>query len=446
MKKNHFTAIAGLCALGSVQAKVPNIVYIFTDQQNAFAMSCAGNRDLSTPNMDKLAKEGIRFTNAYCAMPLSTASRAAMMTGLPPGQTDQLKNATAIPDRYVKTSLGWLLKNAGYDCAYGGKWHLPGGNIDDAAFGFARLHGNNDIGLAESCIKFLKQKHDKPFFLVASFVNPHNICEYARKQNLPYARLTEPPLEQCPNLPANFAPNPYDADVIRFEQRADFTKYPVPDYTPDDWRRYRNAYYRLTETVDAEIGKILKALDDAGLSDNTLVIFTSDHGDGNAAHQWNQKSALYEESINIPFIVKLPGKKHAGTVSEQLFNNGIDLLPTLCDFAGASVPVYCKGKSFKPFLEQNSANPVRDHLVVETMFDGSETRGWAVRTQQYKYAVYDKGRYREQLFDLTRDKGEMINLAVQAEYQNVMKQHRELLRKWLRENDMNISPRIIPND
>jgi arylsulfatase A-like enzyme len=107
----------------------------------------------------------------------------------------------------------------------------------------------------------LRRNPEQPFFLVASFDNPHNICEYARHQNPPYASFEEPALEDCPGLPANFAVNPYDADALAFERRQNHRLYPTVTFTPDDWRRYRNAYYRLIEAVDKEIGKILDEVD-----------------------------------------------------------------------------------------------------------------------------------------------------------------------------------------
>lgn len=446
MKKLLITGALGLTASIVSAQKQPNIVYIFTDQHTANALSCTGNPDVKTPNIDRLAQNGIRFTNAYCACPLSTPSRAAMFTGVTPGKLKQLVNGSSIPQEYIGKGLGNLIQAAGYECAYSGKWHIPESDIPDSIHGFKKLYGHNDYGLSESCIDFLKQKHDKPFFLVAAYDNPHNICEYARSQNLPFAEITEPNIEDCPNLPANFAIAPYDADVIRQEQENNYKGYPVTRYTPDDWRRYRNAYYRLVENVDSEIGKLLDALDQLKLSENTLIIFTSDHGDGVGAHHWNQKSALYEEVTNIPLIVKLPKNKNAGKITHQLINNGIDLLPTLCEFANADIPDYCLGKSFKPIVEKISDTPIHDYVVCETQFDNSTTKGWMVRTRNYKYIVYDKGKYREQLYDMNNDRGEMINLAVEEKYKNILDQHRKLLNEWHENNNVpklkNATPKI----
>ena len=144
----------------------PNIIYIFTDQQTASAMSCAGNLDLRTPNMDRLAANGIRFENAYCSAPLSGPSRAAMFTGCYPGTIGMLRNGAEMPDSIKGQTLGTLAVAAGYECVYGGKWHLPLLDIPDELYGFRQLYRHSDVGLAEACSDFLSQKHERPFFLV----------------------------------------------------------------------------------------------------------------------------------------------------------------------------------------------------------------------------------------------------------------------------------------
>ena len=412
----------------------PNIIYIMTDQQCADAMSCAGNMDVSTPNMDRLADHGIRFTNAYCAMPLSGPARGAMFTGYMPSETGIIENDIPIPDSLQNRTLGTLVGEAGYDCAYAGKWHVPTVDLpSEFAFGFRNLHPHNDIGLAEACIDYLREEHDRPFFLVASYINPHNICEFARNQNTPLAHIPDFTLEDCPALPANYAVNPYDASVLQFEKRQSYALYPSQDFSPDDWRRYRYAYYRLVEAVDAEIGKIVDEIDRQDLWENTVIIFTSDHGDGCGAHQWNQKTVLYEEVANIPFIVCLPGGRNAGKVLPQLVNNGVDLMPTICDWAGAEVPEGRSGLSIRDVAEAGDpALHLRDYVVTETNFNQTAgTLGWMVRTPKYKYVLYDKGQYREQLYDMETDRGEMVNLAVDARYADIVKEHRAMLREWM---------------
>ena len=430
---NKFFLLATMAPMVVQAADRPNIIYIMTDQQAACTLSSLGNHDLHTPNMDRLAKAGVVFHNAYCASPLSGPSRASMFMGCTPHEVDMAKNGDPMPDALRATSLGVLMKDAGYECAYAGKWHVHTPSIPDQEFGFTTIHEHNDYGLAESCIDFLDQNHDKPFFLVASFDNPHNVCEYARQQNLPFARLADTDIKDCPGLPANFACNPYDADIVKVEKQHNITAYPTSFYTAEDWRQYRNAYFRLIELVDAEIGKIVDAIERKNLWKNTVVIFTSDHGDGMGAHHWNQKSALYEEVVNIPMIVTLPGKKNAGKELYQLVNNGVDFYASVLDWAGVAMPEGKHGVSYKGLVTKaDSATPHQDYVVTETLFDkGRNTRGWMLRTDRYKYVMYDKGRYREQLFDMTADRGEMRNLAVENKYKDVLQQHRELLHEWM---------------
>ena len=441
----------------SAIAQRPNIIYIMTDQHAATALSCAGNADVRTPNIDRLASHGVRFDNAYCAFPLSGPSRAAMFTGYTPSEVGMEKNGAPMPDSIQSRTLGTLVRDAGYDCAYSGKWHLNTNSLPAAnAFGFKNLHGHDDTGLAEAAIDYLRHRDTKkPFFLVASFNNPHGICEYARHQNPPFGHIQEPPTDSCPQLPANFYPNPYDASVLAYEKQCNQRLYPTWDYTPDDWRRYLNAYYRLIETVDAEIGKIVDEIDRQNLWRNTVVIFTADHGDGAAQHQWNQKTALYESIANIPFIVCLPRGRNAGTVSHELANNGEDLMPTICRIAGIETPYWCKGRSLVEAAEaangnKDNATPIHNVVVTETnFFQTAGTLGWMVRTKDYKYVLYDTGRYREQLYDMRTDRGEMRNLAVERKYTDVLRRHRRLLRQWM---DSHPSERtaqkdkIIPKD
>lgn len=410
----------------------PNIIYIMTDQQCSRAMSCAGNTDLKTPAMDRLAANGVRFTNAYCTFPLSGPSRSGMFTGLYPSETGMNENDIPMPEELKEESLGCLVRDTGYDCVYAGKWHCHTLSIPNDEFGFTNIHDNGDQGLAEACVDWLRHRDRKqPFFMVASYINPHNICEYARSQRTPHARVEPANLEDCPNLPDNFAVAPYDATVLQFEKEQNYALYPTMSYGKDDWRKYRNAYNRLVEAVDAEIGKIVDEIDRQNLWKNTVIIFTSDHGDGNGAHQWNQKTALYEEVACVPLIVCAPGKKNAGTVTEALVNSGIDLLPSICDWTGAKVPARRQGKSYRPVVEKGAAQ-VQDYVVTETNFNQTgRSIGWIVRTPKYKYILYDKGQYREQLFDMENDRGEMVNLAVESKYQEEVERHRAMLVEWL---------------
>lgn len=446
------------------EARKPDIVLIITDQQTASAMSCTGNPYVETPALDRLAGRGIRFTNAYCTAPVSGPSRAAMFTGHYPDEIGMIRNGAPLPDSLAGRTLGTLVREAGYDCAYGGKWHVgPQGSVPEGVYGFHGIWPHDDNGLAEACIEFLNDSHDKPFFLVASFDNPHNICEFAREQDLPWGAIQlSGRKKDWPRLPRNFRRERWEPDVITYEQGANYNAYPVVRWTRKDWRRYRAAYFALVEKVDAEIGKLIDAID----FDNTIVIFTSDHGDGAGAHRWNQKSALYEEVVNIPLIVCLPGGAHSGEVREQLVSNGIDIFESICDWSGVAGAQSCtdpsqahpdnsngtdigagqrlgQGRSFRAVAENDAEG--QEFVVTETTFDKGVTRGWMLRTAGYKYVLYDKGKNREQLFDMRTDRLERHNLAGKERCQDILQAHRDLLLEWMSSHDVRPTRRTSPD-
>lgn len=407
----------------------PNILYIFTDQQSASAMSCAGNPDVKTPNLDKLAARGIRFEHAYSAYPLCTPARAAMFSGRWPHEVGVNKNRDGIDEALRATEMGPVFRDAGYECVYGGKWHVPEISIPDGEHGFRRICPFDDEHLADRCIKFLEQPHDKPFLMVASFDNPHNICEWGREQPVAWGNVTLSPPEEWPLLPANHVPATDEPEGITTYRASHGKAGFISRYSNDDWRRRRAAYYKLVEKVDAEIGRILDSLDRTGLADNTLVVFSADHGDMNSAHQLIQKSHFYEESANVPFIVAGPGVQK-GVVDSRLVHGCLDLFPTFCDAAGIDAPDGLRGESLLPLLAGDDAVNWRTHLVCESNLDQHDLRLRMVRSEQYKYVVYEWGRYREQLFDLTADPGEMVNLARHARNREILDQHRRILHDW----------------
>jgi arylsulfatase A-like enzyme len=419
----------------------PNIVLIMTDQQQAQALSCAGNLDLKTPNLDKLAKSGIRFQKTYVSFPLCSPSRSSMFTGKMPhtlGIDSNEKEDIAMKPMDKENGLGNVLRKAGYDCAYGGKWHAPEAEMAPGN-GFDKIAGFGDIPLAQKCIDYLSSKRnsDQPFFLVASFDNPHNICEWARNEPLPYGNIPTVATSKTPELPVNFKKTGLFPEALQNEQSASKLLYPVQNYTEEDWRQYRYTYYQLIEKVDSEIGKIIDAIDKLGMRDNTLIIFTSDHGDGNASHGWNQKTALFEEVINVPFIVSYKGMINAGTINQtSIISNGLDLFPSLCDYASIKLPEKLLGKSIKPLLEGKVATLDREFIVVETKFDGKQafgTSGRAVIGKKYKYVLYNWGKNREQFFDIDSDPFEMNNLAGLEIHSKRIDEYRQHLMDWCTE-------------
>ena len=439
-------SMAGLHRTGTGQSTArPNILLILTDQQFAGAVSCAGNPDLQTPAMDSLAANGTLFANAYCANPVCVPSRVSMFSGHMPHEMGVYKNMR--PHRQIQNfpMLGRLVRDAGYDTGYVGKWHLLAAEKDVDTHGFEYRSIHKDPGTSEESGAFIEQQRDKPFFLVASFINPHDICHWARGDRFKNGPIgAPPPAQECPELPSNHAIPPNEPDVIRTVQEQYRERlYPTADWTPGKWRQYRWAYYRMVELVDRRIGQVLEALRRTGQEENTVVCFVSDHGDGTGAHHWNQKQVLYEETTRVPFIIAHKGQGRPAAVERtQLVSTGLDLLPTLCDYAGVSVPTGCRGHSLRGIVQTGEAAPLREYLVAETEFGQFESiapfehtgpMGRMVRSASYKYVVYSEGKLREQLFDMEEDPGEMKNLAVSAEHREILEWHRRMLADWCEE-------------
>ncbi len=421
----------------------PNILYILTEQQWAGAMSCAGNDDLHTPNMDRLAEEGVRFTNAYCSFPMCVPSRDSMFSGRMP---HELGSRGARPtechvnlsDEDMALTMGRLFRDAGYRCGWGGKWHwgmAPGLSVpacDDANHGFERVCGFDDFEVSDACGEFMRSDDDQPFLLVASLDTPHNIGEFSRDKPLPWAELEDVRTEDYPNLPSNFPAAPYEPEAItsaRQSERATMGR--DQQFTLDRWRKERYGYYRLVEETDRLIGRILEALQDSGKADNTVVIFSSDHGEMHGAHQLDRKWVLYEESASVPLIIQDPHGGRRGETDEALVSNGIDLLPTVCEYAGIDIPSDLPGESLVSRVRSGS-DEWRDQVVVETVLPGNGAVGRMIRTERYAYHLYSVGCHHEQLFDMEEDPGQMVNLAVESRYENVLNEHRERLAEWCR--------------
>jgi arylsulfatase A-like enzyme len=439
----YFFILVPLLA-GAQSTSRPNILLIITDQQTADAMSNAGNKDLHTPAMDKLAQNGVRFTRAYCAQPLCTPSRTAIFSGKMPFETGFVGNAPEKDGQWPDSLLmmGKILKDGGYQTGYVGKWHLPvpAGKVSQHGFEYIQntsFLDYNDGATPSYCARFIKENKDKPFLLVASFLNPHDICEWARGEALKMDVLEDaPPAAQCPELPANWRIPANEPQIVRDQQKVSERTYPSTKWNAGQWRQYRWAYNRLVEKVDKYVEMVLASLKKYGVEKNTIIIFTADHGDGYAGHSWNQKQILYEEASRIPFIVSKIGVWKART-DDMLVCNGTDMIPTICGLTGVQKPGYLKGIDISKRLI-NPVKNLRDTLVIETDFADNEDllgiSGRAVITKDFKYIVYNKGEIKEQLFDLSKDPGEINNLAVNVTYKKKLISMRNYLKKWCEKN------------
>ncbi len=457
----------------------PNILLIMTDQQSGREPCGIDNEYLNTPALNSLAKEGIRFEKAYCTQPLCVPSRNSMFTGRMPYEGNIYLNVKKSPKMKQFPYLGKLLKENGYETAYFGKWHLaPSIRFDKKIHGFDRTRlaggGSMDLKITVPVCEYMKEDRDKPFFAVASYNNPHNICQWIRKDRpLPIKPIPDPPAkEKCPPLPPNFSiPDQEPAVIRKMWEKYRKKHYPVTDWTEEDWRQYLWAYYRLIEIVDGEIQKILDTLEEENMRKDTVVIFVSDHGEGMGEKHWTQKQVLYESTTKVPCIISQKGKTLANEKNKShLISTGLDLFPTICDFAG--VPLnrvedhkHLWGKSLKP-LTLGKKTPLeewRTFVPGATEFGTFKLRAWnehynpmgrMIRTRKFKYIIYSEGESREelfsnpsnheQLFDLENDPYEKNDLAGKPGYREILEEHRGLLLEWTRlTNDDFFEPRWI---
>ncbi len=431
----------------------PNIIFIITDQQHAGMMSCAGNHWLKTPAMDYIAENGIRFTRAYTTNPVCTPARVSFMTGrFPSAFTDDKEKevrenvgAAHIPkisDEVKNTTIAAFLKQAGYDLIYGGKEHLPKSLLPET-LGFTGISNDERDDLAKAAARFIKSNHNNPYYMVVSFINPHDICYMAirdfattdfdslllRKGETEISELDKalqkPPgfseeeffASWCPPLPPNFEPQTDEPKAINalITQRQ-FRENARERYSEKDWRMHRYAYCRLTERVDGQIRQVLDALRQSGQENNTLVIFSSDHGDHDGAHRLEHKSTLYEEVTNIPLMAMWKGHIAAGQVdSMSLVSNGLDLLPTVCDYAGIKAVADPRGRSLRPLFEG------RRHNWRETLGVESEVGRMVVHRDGYKYMVYDLAGKEVQLLDLNKDPYETTHFTNAPDHRSILK-------------------------
>ena len=363
-------------------------------------------------------------------------------------------------------AMGEHFLQNGYRPHYAGKLHLgdnPGNGFQNAGakrgFEFLsdeypegvprQLGSDTDPIWANHAVDFLEKQgkqedEDKrPFLLVASFHNPHDICYWV----MDWHHIVDVPSDsELPPLPANFQPAEDEPEFIaQCRQRTEYG--PEMRWTHDwdetAWRRYLYVYNRLTERVDRQIGRLLGALDEGGLADDTLVILTSDHGEGIAAHKWVTKLMLWEEVVKVPFVVRLPGVVPQNKIDRTHLVSGLDLLPTLCDYAGIAPPSDIDGQSIRPVVDRPEL-PGRASVVTQLQaFMSDETKkGRMIRTASHKYIAFSHGERSEMLFDLETDPGETRNLAYEPGYQEALSTHRDLLKKEIERTQDPFRPKL----
>ncbi len=428
-------AVSIVTAPGDARDDRPDTAILFTDQQRADTMGVAGTPGVRTPTMDALAREGVRFTHAFCATPQCSPARAALLTGRYPHRTGVMGNVPASkvpagqspPLDPAIPGLGKVFAAAGYETAYFGKWHL-GGNPGRHGFAVhegARLQGadvaSRTVNFIDSRVKGVDKR--RPLLLMASWINPHDIYHIRRAEKRAF------PIDPNARVPASVDD---DLPTKPFPQRhylAEDQGKPFRECSHEQWRRYVSFYNHLTQKVDAEIGEVIGAL--RRRNPQTLIVFTSDHGDLGGAHGLPFKGpAMYEELIRIPLIVSWPGKLEP-LVTNALVSH-IDILPTLCDLAGIDAPEGMDGMSMRPIL---SSDPRRRPVWRDAVFaEYYGKQNWRVpirmvRTGTWKYVRY--ARYGEELYHLTADPHELTNLATTAEHRTTRQRLADRLDRWM---------------
>lgn len=404
----------------------PNVLFLMTDQQRYPYLGIGGQMSVKTPAMDSIAREGTVFTHAFCSTPQCSPSRSSIMSGLYPHTTTVTGNIGAAggnPLPKELPSLGRLFSQAGYRMGYFGKWHLGGD---------ARNHGWKDYdecgrGLGEpvagKSVEFLKDVSE-PFFLFASFVNPHDIYDFGRLSKRIHRSSRGIQLPQ--NLRDDLAKKPRPQLQYRLEDQGKVAL----GLTEKGWIEYLNVYEYLVERVDSNIARILAALRQRRLERETIVVFTSDHGDHGGGHGLPFKGpAMYEELVRIPLAISFPGTITAGRRIEELVVN-VDFLPTLCDLVGIAAPERIHGKSLTSLLD--GTRPTwRDSVIGEYY----SKQKWVnpirmVRTKEWKYTRYRK--WGEELYDLRSDPGELKNLATTEAHSAAKQRLSEIVDEWIR--------------
>ena len=458
---------ASSAAAAEPQQRPLNVLFLISDDLNNL-LGCYGDPLARTPNLDKLAARGVRFDRAYCAFPLCGPSRVSMLTGLYPNSTGVITNSQifrqTIPDQQ---SMPQAFRLAGYFAARIGKLYhygVPGaigtnGHDDPASWemelnpaGVDRLEEQPHIfslkpgqfgatlswyaspkpdrfhtdGMmaddAEWVLERCAKRRERPFFLAVGFFRPHT----------PYVSPKEPYWGMYP--PADM---PVVAGVA--EDRADIPRaglmsgHPEQETMSDEQRRQAVQAYRASISfMDAQVGRVVDALDRLGLADSTVIVFTSDHGYHMGEHGLWQKMSLFEESARVPLLVVAPGTSTKAGVAKSPVAH-VDLFPTLAELCGVKTPANLQGQSLVPMLKDPTVEG-RGWALTHVTRRGRpkqnepEFHGYSLRTPRWRYTEWDEGRQGRELYDHDADGRELKNLAEDPAHATTVEQLAQQLR------------------
>jgi arylsulfatase len=477
----------------------PNLLFLFTDEQRQDTMRAYGNQRIQTPNLDALAAQSVVFTHAYVSQPVCTPSRATIMTGLYPHTCGCLANNVPL-DEGVPT-IAELFEDGDYRFAYLGKWHLGDEifaqhgfdhwvSIEDMYRRFYRpqrdrsrncdyyhwleargfepdIHDgdwsafsrHHVVGLpaevskpaflAEETSRFIRENADRPFVAYANFLEPH------MPFTGPYNDRYDP--EQI-TLPANFDAPPHPDEPLRCRfLREHYRRHGAEGLdldTESGWRRLIANYWGLVTLVDEAVGRILATLAECGLDDNTVVVYSSDHGDMMGSHRILAKTVMYEEAVKVPLLVRVPGI--GGRRVDQPVSQA-DLVPTLLDLMGQPIAESLEGYSLRPALE-GTGGPMEDHVFIEwngrdsdgamrqlgpevaddvARISGARTRG-VISPDGWKLNLSEADKC--ELYHLAADPGETQNLFYSGEHADVIARLTDRIKGWQERTGDDMSP------
>lgn len=452
-----------------------NVLFIISDDLTTTAVSSYGNTRKITPNIDQLASEGVMYTSAYCQYPVCGPSRASFLTGYYPSATKTYGYISG-REKIGNERKMWpeLFKDNGYYTARVSKiFHMgipidieTGSNGEDDSLSWTQrfnsqaaewqtkgeaelVQNNRDNALerkggnvmtivkadgddlvhadgitAQKTIELLKEHKDEKFFMAVGLVRPHVpfVAPKSYFDPYPFAEIDLP--EKVEN----------DWDDIP-EHGINYVTTQNADMSVEQQQKAIAAYYASVSFMDAQLGKILKTLKEEGLEENTIVVFTSDHGFHLGEHDFWMKVSLKEESVKVPLIIKMPGKKPAVCDS---FVELIDLYPTISELANLQYPSSIQGKSISKTLD-NPEYKVRDTAFSMSLYGG----GYLLRTKKWAYTQYgEDGKNGYELFDMEKDPKQFKNLAYLPEHKETVTQFQKELKdklKEVRENDLDIT-------
>ncbi|MBS4198314.1 sulfatase [Bacillus sp. FJAT-49732] len=444
------------------KSKQPNIIFIMSDDHAAHAISAYGSRINETPNLDRIANEGIRLDNCFCTNSICAPSRASILTG-------KYNHINGVRTLYEdidarQPHVAKILQSNGYQTAMIGKWHLGhGGNSDPTGFDYwnvfpnqgeyhdpdmiemgvkKKFHGYATNITVDLCLDWLeKRDEERPFFLMCHHKAPHRPWDPDEKHMHLYEDIDIPEPEtfhddyENRSYAATEAIMRIDRDLRKRDVKAD----PPEGLSTSElkswyYQRYIKDYLRCIASIDDNTGRLLDYLDEKGLTEDTIVIYTSDQGFFLGDHGWYDKRFMYEESLRMPFLVRYPREIPART-STKNFGLNVDFAQTFLDYAGIEAPEDMQGASLRPILKGETPYGWQDSMYYRYWEHMSEEHNvaahYGVRTHKFKLIYYyGEGlgipgardvKYEPQweLFDLEKDPYEINNVYGHEDYIDV---------------------------